>query len=45
MLTGPRVCWFVLGFLSLVWFGLVMFGLVWSSLVWFGQITYKEKIK
>ena len=37
MLTGPRVCGFVLGFLCLVWGGLVMFGLVWSSLVWFGQ--------
>ena len=30
MLTGPRVCGFVLGFLRLVWFGLVKFGLVWS---------------
>ena len=39
MLTGPRVCGFVLGFLCLVWFGLVMFGVVWSSLVWFGQFT------
>ena len=30
MLTGPRVCGFVLGFLCFIWVGLVMFGLVWS---------------